>query len=125
MCNLEREIGLGINGWVFGVHPFATLIMPLRLVDGKSPAFRARPRLASVITDKPAVRVQDVCANVERRGIGTVTVSPPAARFGVVRLFPRVRARVELVAGATTQRYNCDCRGRDRWPRPLLHGHKS
>jgi hypothetical protein len=25
-----------------GVHPFATLIMALRLVEGKSPAFRAR-----------------------------------------------------------------------------------
>src|SRR5215472_16890916 len=95
MCNLEREIGLGINGWVFGVHPFATLIMPLRLVEGKSPAFRARPRLASVITDKPAVRVQYVCANVERRGIGTVTVSPPAASGATrparerIRLFSR------------------------------------
>src|SRR6266571_2088658 len=47
MCDLEREIGLRLSGPILGVHPFATLIMPLRLVEGKSPVFRARASLAS------------------------------------------------------------------------------
>src|SRR6266487_930386 len=47
VCDLEREIGLRLSGRILGVHPFATLIMPLRLVEGKSPVFRARASLAS------------------------------------------------------------------------------
>jgi hypothetical protein len=33
MCDLEREIGLRLSGRILGVHPFATLIMPLRLFE--------------------------------------------------------------------------------------------
>ncbi len=35
MCDLEREIGRRLSGRILGVHPFATLIMALRLVRGK------------------------------------------------------------------------------------------
>jgi hypothetical protein len=42
MCDLEREIGPRLSRRILGVHPFATLIMPLRLVEGKTPAFRVR-----------------------------------------------------------------------------------
>src|SRR5438132_10016254 len=35
MRDLEREIGLRLSGRILGVHPFATLIMPLRLFESK------------------------------------------------------------------------------------------
>ena len=83
MCDLEREIGLRLSGRILGVHPFATLIMPLRLFESKHRtqpiALLAAPRWSAAGMN-PCGGRRAACETQSAADKAAVTSTAPARR---------------------------------------------